>query len=275
MKTLLALRQSVVRRLAIRLKPWHIVPSLPQAATSCMTVSTTTSTTLHHHRPPPLVNYDIDPHDTSYRQAVERTASQVSQLEDRLYQVRQGGGSAAVERHLKRQKLLPRDRMERLVDPGTTILELSALAGCHWDTNTDDDANGNQNIHVPSGGIVTAIGVVANTPCMMIANDATVKGGTYFPITVKKHLRAQEIAWENNLPCIYLVDSGGAYLPQQVRHWEMLFFLCVPCVLNVGLSSATSCAMPLGFQNYTYLSCLIPLSCRSQQYCHRTEGRLS
>jgi 3-methylcrotonyl-CoA carboxylase beta subunit len=139
-----------------------------------------------------------------------RTAEQVCQLEERLELVRRtAGGETAVARHLQRGKLLARDRIERLVDPGTPLTELSALAG--WQDEQDITAN----MNIASGGIVTAIGIVAGQACMMIANDATVKGGTYFPITVKKHLRAQDIALENNLPCIYLVDSGGAYLPQQ------------------------------------------------------------
>ena len=147
---------------------------------------------------------------------MERTRSQVDQLNHRLEQVRLGGGSEAVARHHSRNKALPRERIELLCDPGTPLLELSALAGF-------DD-------HIPSGGIVSAIGVVSGQLCMMIANDATVKGGTYFPITVKKHLRAQEIAVENNLPCIYLVDSGGAFLPQQDRvfpdkyHFGRIFY---------------------------------------------------
>jgi 3-methylcrotonyl-CoA carboxylase beta subunit len=111
---------------------------------------------------------------------------------------------------------MPRDRIDQIVDPGTPVLELSSLAG--WEQ------------HIPSAGIVTAMGVVAGRNCMVIANDATVKGGTYYPITVKKHLRAQEIAMENKLPCIYLVDSGGAYLPQQAQvfpdkeHFGRIFY---------------------------------------------------
>ena len=154
---------------------------------------------------------------------MERTATQVALLEERLHAVSQGGGPAAVARHTQRQKLLPRDRLAHLVDPGTPLLELSPLAGCdYWESN--------ENQHIPSGGIVTAVGVVSGTPCVMIANDATVKGGTYFPITVKKHLRAQTIALENDLPCIYLVDSGGAYLPQQAQvfpdqgHFGRIFY---------------------------------------------------
>jgi 3-methylcrotonyl-CoA carboxylase beta subunit len=140
----------------------------------------------------------------------------VAQLQERLQNVRKGGGAKAVARHTARHKLLARDRIEHLVDPGTPVLELSALAGCMQD--------------IASGGIVTAIGIVAGQPCMIIANDATVKGGTYFPVTVKKHLRAQEIALQNRLPCIYLVDSGGAYLPEQAAvfpdkmHFGRIFF---------------------------------------------------
>eukprot|EP00977_Amphora_coffeiformis_P016655 scaffold5215_cov181-Amphora_coffeaeformis.AAC.9 len=158
----------------------------------------------------------LDTSSTSYTESHRRTTEAVTELERRLEQVYQGGGTEAVTRHTAREKKLPRDRMAVLVDAGTPLLELSALAGC-----LDD---------IPSGGIVTAIGIVAEQPVMMIANDATVKGGTYFPITVKKHLRAQEVAAENNLPCIYLVDSGGAYLPQQDKvfpdrdHFGRIFY---------------------------------------------------
>lgn len=167
-------------------------------------------------QPQTLKNCQLDTHSPSFREAMERTRSQVEQLEDRLEQVSLGGGSEAVARHHNRNKGLPRERIEQLCDPGTPLLELSALAGF------GDD--------IPSGGIVSAIGVVSGQLCMMIANDATVKGGTYFPITVKKHLRAQEIAMENNLPCIYLVDSGGAFLPLQDRvfpdknHFGRIFY---------------------------------------------------
>ena len=151
---------------------------------------------------------------------MKRTEDQVQELNNLLKQVRQGGGPQAVAKHTERNKLVARDRLERLIDPGTPLLELSALAGYHPDPEKN----------IPSGGIVTAIGIVSGQPCMLVANDATVKGGTYFPITVKKHLRAQEIAMENDLPCIYLVDSGGAYLPQQAQvfpdrdHFGRIFF---------------------------------------------------
>lgn len=166
--------------------------------------------------PQTLKNCQLDTNSPSFREAMERTRLQVQELDERLEQVSLGGGSEAVTRHHSRNKDLLRERIEQLCDPGTPLLELSALAGF--------------DIDIPSGGIISAIGVVSGQLCMMIANDATVKGGTYFPITVKKHLRAQEIAMENNLPCIYLVDSGGAFLPQQDRvfpdknHFGRIFF---------------------------------------------------
>ena len=128
----------------------------------------------------------------------------IDDLDTRLARVRAGGGEKARQRHLDRDKLLPRDRVERLCDPGTSFLELSALAA----EELYDDA-------APGAGIVTGVGVVHGRRVVIVANDATVKGGTYYPMTVKKHLRAQEIALQNRLPCIYLVDSGGAFLPMQ------------------------------------------------------------
>lgn len=138
--------------------------------------------------------------------------AQVEKLRARIELVSQGGGKGAVEKHLARNKMMPRDRIDTLVDDGTPFLELSPLAGMY---SYPDDEHQNKEMNVPSGSIVTGIGIVAGIPTMIIANDATVKGGTYHAITVKKHLRAQEIAMENKLPCIYLVDSGGAYLPRQ------------------------------------------------------------
>ncbi len=128
----------------------------------------------------------------------------VAELRDRVALVRQGGGDRARRRHLARGKLLPRERVRVLLDPGSPFLELSPLAA--W---------GLYDGEVPAAGIITGIGRIMGRECVVVANDATVKGGTYFPITVKKHLRAQEIAAENRLPCVYLVDSGGAYLPAQ------------------------------------------------------------
>ncbi|MDR7385153.1 carboxyl transferase domain-containing protein [Promicromonospora iranensis] len=128
------------------------------------------------------------------------------QLRERLARVREGGSPAAREKHTARGKLLARDRVDRLLDPGSAFLEIGALAA--YDMYGGEWA-------VPSAGIVTGIGRVAGRECVIVANDATVKGGTYYPMTVKKHLRAQQVAAENHLPCIYLVDSGGAYLPMQ------------------------------------------------------------
>jgi len=143
----------------------------------------------------------------------------VDDLHARLDRVRAGGGQDAVAKHEARGKLTARVRVERLIDPGTAFLELSALA-----------ADGLYDGEAPAAGIVTGVGTVHGRPCVVIANDATVKGGTYFPITVKKHLRAQEIATENRLPCIYLVDSGGAFLPLQAdvfpdrEHFGRIFY---------------------------------------------------
>jgi acetyl-CoA carboxylase carboxyltransferase component len=143
----------------------------------------------------------------------------VAELRGRKAQVAAGGGEAAIERHRSRGKLLARERIERLLDPGSAFLELNALAA--WDLY-DGDA--------PAAGIVTGIGVVEGVECVVVANDATVKGGTYYPLTVKKHLRAQEVAEQNGLPCIYLVDSGGAFLPLQDEvfpdrdHFGRIFF---------------------------------------------------
>ena len=152
----------------------------------------------------PRIETHLDTGGDEFQANREHMRELVADLDRRLERVHAGGGPAQVERHHARGKLLARERIERLVDPGAAFLELSALA-----------AEGLYDDQAPSAGIVTGIGPVAGTPCVIVANDATVKGGTYFPMTVKKHLRAQEIALENRLPCIYLVDSGGAFLPLQ------------------------------------------------------------
>ncbi|MGH3934674.1 MAG: carboxyl transferase domain-containing protein [Pseudonocardiaceae bacterium] len=131
-------------------------------------------------------------------------AAMVAELRDRLAKARLGGPPKARQRHVERGKLLPRDRIDSLVDPSSPFLELSPLA-----------ATGMYGDEAPAAGIITGVGRVAGRECVIVANDATVKGGTYYPITVKKHLRAQEVALHNRLPCLYLVDSGGAYLPEQ------------------------------------------------------------
>jgi acetyl-CoA carboxylase carboxyltransferase component len=141
-----------------------------------------------------------------YRENRDHYERLLQTLRERLAQVQEGGGAEAVARHLGRNKLLPRQRIDQLIDPGSPFLEFSPLAA--WDMY-DNQA--------PSAGIVTGIGVVHGQEVVIVANDATVKGGTYFPMTVKKHLRAQEVAQQNHLPCVYLVDSGGAYLPMQAE----------------------------------------------------------
>src|SRR5689334_9366477 len=128
----------------------------------------------------------------------------VADLMENLAAVRLGGPERARARHVERGKLLPRDRVDSLVDPSSPFLELSPLAA--------HDLYGGD---APGAGMITGVGRVAGRECVVVANDATVKGGTYYPMTVKKHLRAQEVALHNRLPCIYLVDSGGAYLPEQ------------------------------------------------------------
>ena len=130
--------------------------------------------------------------------------SLVDGLNATLAEIRGGGGEKARTRHSERGKMLPRERIQALIDPGTELLEFSPLA-----------AHGLYGGEVPAAGIVTGIARIQGRDCMLIVNDATVKGGTYYPLTVKKHLRAQEIAATNRLPCIYLVDSGGANLPHQ------------------------------------------------------------
>src|SRR5712691_1098390 len=143
----------------------------------------------------------------------------VAELRTRLDAIKKGGGEAAVKRHKERGKMFVRERIDRVIDPNTPFLEFSSLA-----------ANGMYGDEAPCAGLVTGIGMIHGHQTMIVANDATVKGGTYFPITVKKHLRAQEIALQNHLPCLYLVDSGGAFLPLQAEvfpdrdHFGRIFY---------------------------------------------------
>jgi 3-methylcrotonyl-CoA carboxylase beta subunit len=166
-----------------------------------------------------VLRSDIDTRSPEFAANVDAIRALVTDLRARVAEAEQGGGAAARKRHLARNKLLPRDRVANLIDPGSPFLELSQLA-----------AYGLYGNEVPSAGIVTGVGRVSGRECVIVANDATVKGGTYFPITVKKHLRAQEIARQNRLPCIYLVDSGGAFLPMQDEifpdrdHFGRIFF---------------------------------------------------
>ncbi len=161
----------------------------------------------------------IDTRSREFDANATRMRELVHELREKLRAVRAGGGEEAIARHRARGKLTARERIDLLVDPGTPFLELSPLA-----------AHGMYGNDSPSAGIVTGIGIVEGRQCVIVANDATVKGGTYYPMTVKKHLRAQEIAEQNHLPCIYLVDSGGAFLPLQAEvfpdrdHFGRIFY---------------------------------------------------
>ena len=152
----------------------------------------------------PLLKTQIDPRSPEFQENAAQLKQQVSDLDAQLERIALGGGEKARAKHSARDKLLPRERINALLDPGSPFLEFSALA-----------ADGMYEGQAPGAGIITGIGRVHEQEVVVVANDATVKGGTYFPMTVKKHLRAQEIALENRLPCIYLVDSGGAFLPLQ------------------------------------------------------------
>jgi len=166
-----------------------------------------------------ILRSDIDTRSAEFAANTEAMRVLVADLRDKVASVARGGGETARQRHRARGKLLARERVAALIDPGSPFLELSQLA-----------AYGLYGGEVPSAGIVTGIGRVSGRECVIVANDATVKGGTYFPITVKKHLRAQEIARANQLPCLYLVDSGGAFLPMQDEifpdreHFGRIFF---------------------------------------------------
>jgi len=162
---------------------------------------------------------EVDPRSEAFRMNAAAMEEIVADLRAKAARIALGGGETARKRHLSRGKLLPRDRIEALLDPGTPFLEFSQFA-----------AYGMYGEDIPSGGIITGIGRVSGRECVIVCNDATVKGGTYYPVTVKKHLRAQEIAAQNRLPCIYLVDSGGANLPNQDEvfpdreHFGRIFF---------------------------------------------------
>jgi 3-methylcrotonyl-CoA carboxylase beta subunit len=159
------------------------------------------------------------------KQNIDKMKEIVSDLKTHVQKIQQGGRPVDRERHIKQGKLLPRERIDQLLDPGSPFLEFSQLAG----HNMYHDDKGNIE-DVPAGGIITGIGRVSGTECLIVTNDATVKGGTYYPVTVKKHIRAQEIAQENRLPCVYLVDSGGAMLKHQMdvfpdkNHFGRIFY---------------------------------------------------
>ncbi len=167
----------------------------------------------------PIITSKLNSYDQEFLNNAEKMQSLVDDLHDKVSVIKQGGGKSRQEKHTARGKLLPRDRIRKLLDVGSPFLEFSQFA-----------AYGLYDNQVPCAGIVTGIGRVNGKECVIVVNDATVKGGTYFPETIKKHLRAQEIAEKNHLPCIYLVDSGGANLPQQDQvfpdrdHFGRIFF---------------------------------------------------
>jgi len=214
---------------------------VPRAVRSCLAAILRAVTVLRSR---------LDPNGTDERANLERMTALVEDLRARTAVVTErgaGGDDRSIARHRERGKLPVRERIDLLLDPGSAFLELSALA-----------ANGLYDDDAPSAGIVTGIGRVEGTSCVIVANDATVKGGTYYPMTVKKHLRAQEIALENRLPCVYLVDSGGAFLPLQAdvfpdrEHFGRIFFnqarmssLGIPQIaLVMGSSTAGGAYVP-------------------------------
>lgn len=152
----------------------------------------------------PVLKSNLNTKSDQFKSNAAHMQTLIDDLRDKVTTIKQGGGERARDKHLSRGKLLPRERVRKLLDPGSPFLELSQMAA--WDMYGGD---------INSAGIITGIGRVSGRECVIICNDATVKGGTYYPMTVKKHLRAQEVAEQNNLPCIYLVDSGGANLPNQ------------------------------------------------------------
>ncbi|MGH6873577.1 MAG: carboxyl transferase domain-containing protein, partial [Aestuariivirgaceae bacterium] len=167
----------------------------------------------------PRIKSSIDSNSAEFKGNAAHMAGLVARLKERRNEAALGGPQRARERHVKRGKLLPRDRVYGLIDPGTPFLELSPLA-----------AFGMYDDRIHGAGLIAGIGRIEGRSCMIVCNDATIKGGTYYPVTVKKHLRAQEIAGENRLPCIYLVDSGGANLPNQTEvfpdrdHFGRIFY---------------------------------------------------
>ncbi|MCO4857920.1 methylcrotonoyl-CoA carboxylase [Herbaspirillum sp. WGmk3] len=161
----------------------------------------------------PQIESKLNPRSEEFQHNRDAMQRIVDDLRQKVAAIAEGGGQAARDKHVARGKLLPRDRVQMLLDPGTPFLEFSQLAA--YGMYREKDREGNLKDAAPSAGIITGIGRVAEQECVIVCNDATVKGGTYYPMTAKKHLRAQEIAEFNHLPCIYLVDSGGANLPNQ------------------------------------------------------------
>src|SRR3989442_9861755 len=179
----------------------------------------TVATPFLEGEPVPALTSTINSAEPQFTRNHTRMRALVEQLQDALAAVRAGGGKEMTERHRSRGKLTARERIDHLLDPATAFLELSPLAA--WDMYEGE---------APAAGVVTGVGRVCGREVVVVANDATVKGGTYYPMTVKKHLRAQEVAEHNRLPCVYLVDSGGAFLPLQAEvfpdreHFGRIFY---------------------------------------------------
>jgi len=185
----------------------------------------------------PVIKSQLNPRSAEFRANAERMRALVNDLRQQVARATLGGSAQAREKHVGRGKLLPRERVRTLLDPGSPFLEVGQLA-----------AHGMYGDEAPSAGIIAGIGRVSGRECVIVANDATVKGGTYFPMTVKKHLRAQEIAAQNRLPCIYLVDSGGANLPNQDdvfpdrEHFGRIFFN----IANMSAAGIAQIAVVMG-----------------------------
>ncbi|KAM0255076.1 hypothetical protein ACHAQJ_006155 [Trichoderma viride] len=210
-------------RLSRQLRPSSLsisssTPSLPASRLSRRAAATLTPP--HQAGAISRLQTNVDPSSEEFKDNERQMAAVTARLQDLTRTIQQGGPQKARDKHIARKKMLPRDRVAALIDPGTTFLELSPMAGYELYPEAE----------VPAGGIITGVGVVEGVTCVIVANDSTVKGGTYFPITVKKHLRAQAVAQENKLPCIYLVDSGGANLPHQAdvfpdqNHFGRIFY---------------------------------------------------
>ncbi|KAE8151129.1 3-methylcrotonyl-CoA carboxylase, subunit beta [Aspergillus avenaceus] len=199
----------------------QLLRRFPTTTTSKTSLRSVASYTHPHHASAiSVLPTAVDTSSSDFKENAEQMKELVERMGNLHTTISQGGPQKAKDKHIARGKMLPRDRVTALIDPGTSFLELSPLAGHEVYPGED----------VPAGGIITGIGTVEGVTCMIVANDSTVKGGTYYPITVKKHLRAQAIAQENKLPCLYLVDSGGANLPHQAdvfpdkEHFGRIFF---------------------------------------------------
>ncbi|KAL4872461.1 hypothetical protein BDV12DRAFT_162245 [Aspergillus spectabilis] len=214
-------------RNAARLAPRQLVLSTTQQpfgrllqASTVVARSIASYTHPHHASAISILPTAVDTLSPDFKENAQQMQEVLDRMNDLHSTIAQGGPQKAKDKHIARGKMLPRDRVTALIDPGTSFLELSQLAGHELYPGED----------VPAGGIITGIGTVEGVTCMIVANDSTVKGGTYYPVTVKKHLRAQAVAQENKLPCIYLVDSGGANLPHQAdvfpdkEHFGRIFF---------------------------------------------------